>query len=237
MNDAGKSVWGFLSGNVEHPAFVILFSGLIAGWIVFPTIYRIATWTHEWEKFKKGRNEAHKVKGDFHSLLNQAYSVWQNTKLDAPTDLDSLIEQTQVPDKKALLSNDTGVIHKCLFKSNQNLWLFCRDLYADIEASRRRQDYEPKYLNRNDCVHFSESRKTLTSFWNDVGEKVSSINGLLFKKIWLYKMKSDIKDRSMKILPFLETALAQELKHETPKAKYLFRLSEYGYRKWHAVNT
>ncbi len=178
-----------------------------------------------------------KHKSIFHMHLNEAYLVWRGQHPDAPETLNKLVDETPLPLSHAFLSNDTDQVRGALIAANKNLWDFCTDLYKEIETAKGSRVYNCGLLfSRQDCIEFSDARKGLTDFWNMEGRRVLGRIFPIFRPYRLRQMEQQLQDRSLRILPFLEAALATEIETKLG-ANYLLRMSEKAFTVWRQANT
>ena len=67
-------------------------------------------------------------------------------------------------------------------------------------------------------------RRNLTAFWDREGELMIVGRGRLLAPYWFYRARDTIPKRLLILLPYLETALANELGYVEIRARNLFRL-------------
>lgn len=231
-------LFDWLIGPAAHPKIFVALSFLFIGFVVIPNLIRLFSWRGDWEIFRQRQQEVYReAKADFHSFANQAYGQWiKNKNGDYPSKLDDLINSSLVPNKTYLMSNKLEKVVQALEKANPKLWKFCTDFYDQIENVRSDELYQPSLLTRDKCENFSNRRRRLTQFWDLEGEKILSGVGIIFKYVWLQKLNRRLQDSSIRLLPYLETALAKRLGTKSPAAVHLFRLSTIGWKRWHAEN-
>lgn len=230
LMDGLRQSFGWLVDSAAHPKLFIAVSFLFLGFVIIPNAIRLFRWRGQWKNFRLSREQIYQThKRTFHSLLNNAYGQWRRNHLSAPGVLETLTDSCIVPLPRELLSGDTKRIANELNRVNPILWEFCAALYNDIENYQSDKNIFPTFLTPEDCVMFTNARRSLTHFWDIEAEQIYTGVGILFSFIWLYKLNKHLKDRMFRQLPYLETALAQKLGHSEVGASSLFKICQKGF--------
>ena len=228
-----RQAFGWLVDSAAYPKLFVAFFFLFLGFVVIPFCLRAISWRGEWGQFRARQSVVFdENKSKFHSLANQAYRAWVFTHRPRNfiQTLDKLIANCKAPANRDFTSGRVDKIENVLKVANPDLWDFCCSLYGEIERVNRNKDYEPSLLTRSECENFSTYRRRLTNFWDMEGEKILDGVGIVFRYIWMRKIRIQLQESSMRLLPYLETALAKELESERLGAIHLFKLSKMGFQ-------